>query len=64
MQTTKWTPEAEEAFREGMKVGLENITYDAEMSKGWTAVGLMAAGLSGFLVGAMTALVVAFIIFR
>lgn len=58
MQTTRWTPEAEEAFREGMKVGLENITYDAEMSKGWTVVGLIGAGLSGFLVGAIVGVVV------
>lgn len=60
MQGTKyrWTPEAEVAFREGMKVGFDNV----EDSKGWYAVGLMAAGLSGFLVGAVLGVVVALIV--
>lgn len=43
----KWTPEAEEAFRQGQL----SMVHDTEMSKGWTVVGLMAAGLSGFIVG-------------
>lgn len=43
----KWTPEAEEVFRQGQL----SMVHDTEMSKSWTVVGLMAAGLSGFIVG-------------
>ena len=46
---TKWTPEGEEAFREGYKQGMEQ--GHEESSRPWEVIGFMAAAASGFIVG-------------
>lgn len=50
----KWTPEAEEAFNEGLKMGLDNVG-----DKGWAVIGLIAASISGFIVGVVVGIITA-----
>jgi len=52
----RWSPEKEDAFREGFKMGMDSD------SKPWTVIGFMGAALSGFLVGVVMGVVITLIV--
>jgi len=56
----RWSPDLEEGYKQGMKAGMEMH----EDSKGWTVIGLIGAGLSGFIVGVIVGVAFTLIVIR